>query len=158
MRKTKKLTVPTSEGPADITLVQMDGMTAGLMAPKIAGLVAPVVASAFADKEKRNYKDLGDAVKVACAELSSGEFESLVTRLFAGGQAKVKGAQLDLDRVFIEEYFNGNVDSLFKALLAALELNFSAFFEPLRKTVAGVTQRMATTTPTPTDSSGQPND
>jgi hypothetical protein len=156
MRKTKQLAVETSEGPADVTLVQMDGMTAGLMAPKIAALIAPVVASAMADKSLKNYKDLGDAVRAACLELSQGDLESISMKLFTGARVKVKGAMVEFDRGFIEEYFAGQVDSLFKVLLAALELNYAAFFKPLRNAAAGLAQRV-TVTPTPTDSSGQPN-
>lgn len=155
MRKSKQLTVPGSEGPCDVTLVQIDGMSAGLLLPKIAGLLAPVIASSMAEKERRNYKDLGDAVQAACMTLSKGDLEELINALFAGARVKVKGSMVELDRGFIQEGFAGNVDSLFKVLLAALELNYSAFFAPLRSAVVGLAQRVAT--PSPTDSSGQPN-
>lgn len=153
-RKTKQVSLPTSEGNVDFTLQQMDGVTAGLYSTVIIGMIAPAATAAFAEKNQRNMKDLGDAIRSACMQLSQGELQTMIDKLFTGARARVKNVNIDVDKSFIEEFFAGYSDSLFKLLWAAIELNYAGFLKPLQEGAQKLMQRVTVPPATPT-SSGQ---
>lgn len=133
-RKTSDVQIETSEGPAKVTLVQIDGMTAGKAAPMIVGMIAPVAASLGGT----SMVNAGEALGRLLQDLSESKLERVMELLWKGGQVQVKGQVIDLqDKLFVTEFLAGHSDEIYKLLYKAIELNYGNFLKPLQSKLGG---------------------
>jgi len=131
MRNRVSVTVETSEGECEVSLLAMGGVKAAKMGVKIVNVFGGGIAGLVSSFQSGNVDKAMESANALAAKLSPDEFMAMQKDLFEGAQARIDGEAHDMDAKFMDNYFSGHSGSIFKLMYEALKLNFSSFFQDL---------------------------
>lgn len=130
-RKTETIELELADGPAEISVTQLDGNTGGALGVRLVQLVGPSLVGIVGAMEGNDMSKIAEAAQGLLMKVTPEEFERVKSAVLKGAQAKYCDEFHDLDSKFIGEAFAGHPGALYKLVGFALKVNFRNFLSDL---------------------------
>lgn len=130
--KTKEQEFETSLGNVTIQVSQLGAIKAGLLLMRLKSKFGPPVIAVALGEQNKDPNAIGQAARDLLTSLDGDELVAITKELLTGGSAIVRhnGEVTEVWPNF-DSLFTGHLESWFKLLWFALELNYGNFFAAL---------------------------